>query len=141
MAIRGINRNPTPLGFATPTNAPFYCDSDDNTVYVIPAGTGSTAVPMMFGVASGTKVVGGTGTLVTGTVTIATGLSTVLAFSANISGTGSKATGATEVSALQVASITTGAVIVQGFYNSPTTGAMTISASGTAAFYWTALGT
>lgn len=141
MAIRGINRNPTALGFATPTNAPFFVDSDDNTVYVIPAGTGSTAIPLVYGVASGVKMAAGTGTLVTGTVTIATGLSTVLGFSANISGTGAKSTGASEVSALQVASITTGAVIVQGFYNSPTTGAMTISASGTASFYWTALGT
>lgn len=141
MAIRGIYRGPTPLGFATPTNAPFSVDSDDNTVYVIPAGTGSTAIPLMFGGVSGVKMAAGTGTLVTGTVTIATGLTSVLAFTANISGTGAKTTGATEVSQLQVASITTGAVIVQGFYNSPTTGAMTISASGTAAFYWTAIGT
>jgi len=83
----------------------------------------------------------GTGTLVTGGVVIQTGLRTVSSFTANISGTGAKTTGAAEVSTLQIAAITTGAVTVAGFFNSFVTGASTISVSGTATFYWTAIGT
>jgi len=44
MSIRGIARRATPVGYATPTNAPVYVDSADNRLKVIPAGSGSTAV-------------------------------------------------------------------------------------------------
>jgi hypothetical protein len=83
----------------------------------------------------------GSGTLVTGAVTIATGLNTVSSFAASLTGTGAKTTGAAEVATLQVASIATGSVVVQGFFNSFVTGTPTISASGTATFNWIAIGT
>ena len=82
----------------------------------------------------------GSGVLVTGTATIATGLTSVAAFACNITGTGTKSSGATEVCTLQVASITTGSVVVQGFFNAFVTGASTISVSGTAPFQWIAIG-
>lgn len=44
MSTRGIARNATVIGYATPTNAPIYVDSDDNRVKVIPAGSGTTEV-------------------------------------------------------------------------------------------------
>ncbi len=83
----------------------------------------------------------GSGVLVTGTATIQTGLASVSAFWPVLTGTGTKSTGATEVNTLQVHTIVTGSVIVQGFFNSFATGASTISASGTAAFNWIAIGT
>lgn len=42
MSVRGIYRGKTPIGNATPTNAPIYVDSDDNALKVVPAGSGST---------------------------------------------------------------------------------------------------
>ncbi len=42
--IRSITRRPTVAGFATAGSAPFYVDSDDNRVKLIPAGTGTTEV-------------------------------------------------------------------------------------------------
>lgn len=42
--IRSITRRPTIAGYATAGSAPFYVDSDDNQVKVIPAGTGTTEV-------------------------------------------------------------------------------------------------
>lgn len=44
MSIRAIARTPTVKGYATPTSAPIYVDSDDNRVKVVPAGSGSTEV-------------------------------------------------------------------------------------------------
>lgn len=91
--------------------------------------------------ASGVRVAHGTGSLVTGTVIVATGLSTVVAFAYSIVGTGATVTGATEVERLTVSSITTGAVSVAGSYHSGTAAVMVPSASGTATFYWIAIGT
>ena len=87
------------------------------------------------------RVAAGTGTLVTGSVVVATGLNTVLAFTASVSRSTGYATGATEVNIINVGSITTGAVTCTGAYNSYTTGAATLSASGTSVFYWIAFGT
>ena len=83
----------------------------------------------------------GSGTLVTGAVVVATGLSTVTAFTATQYGATGFATGATEVHSVFVKSITTGAVTVGGIFNAFVTGAATISVSGTATFYWIAIGT
>jgi hypothetical protein len=93
------------------------------------------------GLADLQKIAYGTGSLVSGSVTIDTGLQSVSAFTANLTGTGAKTTGAAEVSALQIHTITTGSVVVQGFFNAFVTGASTISVSGTSAFRWIAIGT
>ncbi len=87
------------------------------------------------------KLAYGTGTLASGTVTIATGLTLCTAFATTLIGTGATATGATEVERLVVASITTGAVVVNGSYHSGTAAVTVQSSSGTAAFYWLAAGT
>lgn len=93
--------------------------------------------------ASGVRVAHGSGTLVTGTLIVATGLSTVVGFTATViqPATGTYLTGASEVHSINVVSITTGAVSVQGVFNAFVTGAATKSASGTATFYWIAFGT
>jgi len=83
----------------------------------------------------------GSGTLVSGTATIATGLNSVLSFNTILNGPTGFATGATEVSDIIVASITTGSVIVKGTFNAFVTGAATISVSGTGGFFWQAMGT
>jgi hypothetical protein len=44
MSVRNLVRTPTVKGYATPTSAPIYVDSDDNRVKVIPAGSGTTEV-------------------------------------------------------------------------------------------------
>ncbi len=44
MSIRGIARRPTAVGYATPTNAPIYVDSDDNRVKLVTAGSGTTEI-------------------------------------------------------------------------------------------------
>ncbi len=82
----------------------------------------------------------GSGTLVSGVATIATGLAAVSVFTCNLTGTGAKTTGAAEIATLQVHTITTGSVIVQGFFNSFVTGTPTISVSGTNTFAWMAIG-
>ncbi len=87
------------------------------------------------------KIAYGTGTLVSGTVTVATGLTLCTAFATTLIGTGATATGATEVERLVVASITTGAVVVNGSYHSGTAAVCVQSVSGTAAFYWVGVGT
>lgn len=87
------------------------------------------------------KLAYGTGALVTGSVVIATGLTLCTAFAATLIGTGATATGATEVERLVVASITTGAVTVNGSYHSGTAAVTVQSVSGTASFYWMAAGT
>ena len=83
----------------------------------------------------------GSGTLVTGAVVVATGLATVDSFTAQQYGATGFATGATEVHTVFVKSITTGAVTVGGIFNAFVTGAATVSVSGTATFYWIAIGT
>jgi hypothetical protein len=42
MSVRGLYRGATVKGFATPTNAPIYVDSDDNKLKIVSAGSGST---------------------------------------------------------------------------------------------------
>lgn len=44
MSTRGLARRATAVGYATPTNAPIYVDSDDNRVKVIPAGSGTDEI-------------------------------------------------------------------------------------------------
>src|ERR1019366_7704631 len=133
--IRSITRRASAVGYATSGSAPLYINQSDNSVRVIPAGSGTTEVSLMTTTSTGAvKSANGTGALVTGTAVVATGLKTVTAFTANIYGATGFATGATEVSSIIVSSITTGAVSVTGVYNSFTTGAATLSASGTATF-------
>mgnify|MGYP001565495648 CR=1 FL=1 len=90
---------------------------------------------------TGSRIAAGTGTLVSGTVAIATGLNSVIAFSANIIKSTGAATGAAEVNSIWAGTITTGSVVVTGSFNSFVTGSATPSASGTASFYWIAIGT
>jgi hypothetical protein len=47
MSIRGIARRITPVGYASPTNAPVYIDADDNLLKIIPAGSGTTEVQVV----------------------------------------------------------------------------------------------
>ena len=142
MPARSITRAATIQGYAIPANAPLYVDSDDNALKIIPAGTGSTELAVVLAAtASGFRVAAGTGTLVTGAVVVATGLTTVLACATAQYGATGFATGATEVHTTFVKSITTGAVTVGGIFNSFATGAATVSVSGTATFYWIAIGT
>lgn len=47
MSVRGLHRGATVKGYATPTNAPVYIDSDDNIAKFIPAGSGSTEVQLV----------------------------------------------------------------------------------------------
>ena len=44
MPARSIRRGKTLIGNATPTSAPFYVDSDNNILKMVPAGSGSTEV-------------------------------------------------------------------------------------------------
>lgn len=87
------------------------------------------------------KIAYGTGTFVSGTVTVATGLTLCSSFIATLIGTGATATGATEIERVVVVSITTGAVVCNGSYHSGTAAVMVQSVSGTAAFYYVACGT
>ena len=142
MPARSVRRAATVAGYAIPTAAPLYIDSDDNALKLIPAGTGTTELAVcLAATASGFRFAAGTGSLVTGTLVVATGLTTVLAFAPVLNGTGASATGATEVDTLLVSSITTGAVTVQGAYHSGTAAVQLASVSGTATFYWIAVGT
>ena len=126
------------------TSAPSASDSAD-LVDVSSTQTITNKVGYLIDKTSATTATGtiayGTGTLVTGAVVVATGLATVTAFTATISGPSSFATGATEADTVMVSSITTGAVTVKGVFNAFVTGAATISVSGTAKFYWIAIGT
>lgn len=47
MSVRNIVRTPTAKGYATPTSAPIYVDSDDNKLKLIPAGSGTTEVEVV----------------------------------------------------------------------------------------------
>ena len=142
MPARSVRRAATVAGYAIPTAAPLYVDSDDNALKIIPAGTGTTELAVgLAATASGFRFAVGTGSLVTGALVVATGLTSIIAFTATLSGTGASATGATEVDTLVVASITTGAVTVNGAYHSGTSAVQVQSVSGTATFYWIAVGT
>lgn len=142
MAIRSIARRGTVVGYANPSSAPIYVASGTNVPYIIPAGSGTTELPLLLGPStSGVRLAAGTGTLVTGTLIVATGLSTVLGFVANLVQTGATSSGAAEAESISVVSITTGAVSVVGRYHSATAAISLQSASGTAQFYWLALGT
>ena len=141
MPERGIYRAASVKGVATVTNAPIYINSSDNLPHIIPIGSGTAEVVIPVATStSGARFAAGTGTLVSGTVIVATGLTSVLSFAASLSGTGAAATGATEVTELFVASITTGAVTVNGSYHSATAAVNVQSVSGTSAFYWVAVG-
>lgn len=87
------------------------------------------------------KLAFGTGAFVSGTVVVATGLTLCSTFIATLIGTGATATGATEIERAVVASITTGAVTVNGSYHSGTAAVCVQSVSGTASFHWLAYGT
>ena len=140
--IRSITRHPVVRGYATSGSAPIYVDVDDNALKIIPAGSGTTELAVnLAATASGFRTAVGTGTLVTGAATIATGLTSVLGFTATVYGATGFATGATEVDRIIVGTITTGSVVVTGAFSSFATGASTLSASGTATFYWIAFGT
>ncbi len=124
-------------------------DSDDNIPYIFPSGTGSTTgvsgVPFILGLpnVTGAKMAGGSGALVSGTGTVATGLTTIkgISFTVNQPATGTYPTGVSEVHSINIVSVTTGSVVIQGVFNSFTTGAATVSVSGTAGFRWVAFGT
>ncbi len=142
--VRSIKRGPViaGIGYATKTSAPFYVSDVDNSPRCIPAGAGSTEVAFMMSTLTGaSKTAYGSGALVSGSGTVATGLLTVASFQAEVYGATGFASGATEVSSIIVASITTGSVSVKGVFNAFTTGAATLSSSGTATFYWQAVGT
>ncbi len=146
MPVRGILRKGTGApGLTSATNAPIYVNSADNLPYIVPAGTGTSEVPFVLGLAgvTGAKMAAGTGALVSGTGTVATGLATVkgITFTVTQPATGTYPTGASEVHSINVVSVTTGSVVIQGVFNSFTTGAATVSVSGTAGFRWVALGT
>ena len=142
--IRSVSRRPAiaGVGYATKTSAPFYVNDSDNSLRIIPAGTGSTEVSLVQTTQTGAlRIAQGTGTFVSGTVTVATGLTLCTSFTATLIGTGATATGATEIERVVVASITTGAVVCNGSYHSGTAAVCVQSTSGTAAFYWQAFGT
>ena len=140
MPERGIYRAASAKGVATVTNAPIYINSTDNLPHLIPIGSGTTEVIIPVATStSGARFAAGTGTLVSGTVAVATGLTSVLAFSASLQGTGASSSGVTEVAELVVSSITTGSVTVVGSYNAAT-GVRIASISGTSSFYWVAVG-
>jgi hypothetical protein len=141
--VRSLTRRASVAGYASAGSAPIYVNTSDNSVRVVPGGSGTgPEVSIMTTTLTGAaKTAYGSGALVSGTATVATGLTTVASFQASIYGATGFATGATEVSDIIVSSITTGSVVVKGTFTSFVTGATTISVSGTATFYWVAAGT
>ena len=139
MPIRSVVRAATPKGYALPDNAPIYVDSDDNQLKVIPAGTGSTEVPVMLGGTAVAKIVGGTGALVTGTLLIATGLSQITAAWASQreqpTGTG------TASMQILVPTWATGGLTVTAYSVASVTGGTAAASTSTGAFSWGAIGT
>lgn len=135
--IRSITRRATPVGFATAASAPLRVDSADNTVKLIPIGSGTTEISLAAAIsASGARVAAGISTLASGVATIATGLTSVLSFQTTVLATGF-ATGATEATTVVVTGApATGAVACVGYRLFTTTA----SASGTGQFYWVAVG-
>lgn len=87
------------------------------------------------------RVANGTATLVSGAVVVATGLNTITAFIGTVKTATGFTPGATEAAWVTMVSSTTGAATVNGLYANATTGATTVSVSGTAAFTWIAFGT
>lgn len=55
--IRSITRRPTLPGYATDGSAPFYVDSDDNRLKMVPAGSGTTEVVLQETSGSGAATV------------------------------------------------------------------------------------
>lgn len=139
MPARGIARVPSIRGYATVTNAPIRVDPTSNIPLVVPAGSGTTEVPLMLSAtASGVRVAAGTGALVTGALTIATGLTTIIAASAD--GVG-QATGTGTASAqLLGTSWVTGALTVTAYSISSITGATVAASTSTGTFTWFAIG-
>lgn len=139
--IRSVTRRASQVGYSAKTSAPLRVDDTSNTLLIVNAGTGSTevAIPTMIS-ASGAKIAAGSGALVSGSATIATGLTSVMSFHATVYGATGFATGPTEVDEVIVSSITTGSVVCKGVFSIFSTGSRALSASGTATFYWHALG-
>lgn len=112
------------LGRAGNFPSPLVLDANDP---VVNSATGGTGV----------KLAAGTGAFVSGAVTIATGLALVTGFSLTPTKTATgPATGATEITNWS-ATITTGAVALQGY----SLWTITASVSGTMGFSWVAVGT
>ncbi len=172
MSIRGIVRQATVAGVASTKNAPIFIDSDDNILYTIPAGSGTTVVaqcdvssvqtltnktlttPTIASSATfpvvkdatgaGLRLVaGGTGAMVSGTITITTGLTQILGMTANVV-VQPNATGALSPQILVVAPGTGasgGSGVVTAYFISSGTGATTIASGSSGTVAWTAFGT
>lgn len=139
MPERSIVRRATALGYATPSAAPIYVDSDDNTVKIIPAGSGTTEVALAQAVStSGSKYAAGVAALVTGAVTVTTGLTTVLSAMAAPAAQ-PNATGAASPQII-VATWATGAVTFTAYSISSVTGATTAANTATGNINWVAVG-
>ena len=82
----------------------------------------------------------GSGALVTGSLVVTTGLNSVTAFTCSLNSSGDTATGATDAEQVRVTAITTGAVTVGKLTHSATAAIALATASGTASFYWIAIG-
>ena len=109
---------------------------------MIRAGTqASITDPYLRDVASADKmkVAGGSGALVTGTLTINTGLTSISSFQTTLL-TQPNATGAASHQIL-VATITTGSALVTAYSISSVTGATTAANTSTGSFAWLAYGT
>lgn len=112
---------------------------DSNDAYKIKYNANGTVKPLLTAStpSGATRFAAGSGAFASGVATIATGLSTVTSFQAEINAT-SFATGATEIiTAVVSGSPATGSVTLQGFVLATTTKSVT----GTAGFYWMAIGT
>ena len=140
--IRSLTRRASAVGYANTATCPIFVDSADNIPKVIPAGTGSTVLPMVLAVAatgSGARLAAGSGALVSGVLAITTGLTTVLGFSCNPS----TATG-TGVVAPQILVPTwaTGTVTVTAYYVSTigASGALAAASGSSGGITWTAVG-
>ena len=140
MPARSVRRAATVAGYAIPTAAPLYVDSDDNALKLIPAGTGTTELAVcLAATASGFRMAVGTGTLVTGALTVATGLTTILGFALTNT---DKPTGTGAASDQLLAGVvTTGSIAVTAYSISSVTGATIAADTSTGAFTWIAVGT
>ena len=139
MPIRSVVRCPEPKGYATPDNAPLFVDADDNQLKLIPAGTGSTVVPIMQGITGAVaKIAGGTGALVTGALSFASGLTTIVSAWANPA---AQPTG-TGTASMQILVPTwaTGALTVTAYSVASVTGGTAAASTSTGAFTWGAIG-
>jgi len=108
MSIRGLARRSTPVGYATPTNAPVYVDSDDNKLKYIPAGSGTTEVEVVD--ASATQ------TLTNKTFTSPTVTTPVLRVNyAALTGASTNAAGATDITTSPMAFLSVTGASDSGF--------------------------